>query len=43
VGLIDLVNVGERNKIIVDVLDDYKGFTSFYWCIREERGKIINK
>jgi hypothetical protein len=30
VGYIDLIDVGEREKIIINEVDDDEGFTSFY-------------
>jgi len=39
----DLIRVDEREKIIVNVLGDDGGTTSFCWCIGNRRGKLINK
>jgi hypothetical protein len=38
-GNVDLVNVGEREKIIVDALGDDEGSTSFCWRIGDEARK----
>jgi hypothetical protein len=33
VGLADRVSISERKNIIINVIDDDKGLTSFCWCI----------
>jgi hypothetical protein len=43
VALVDWVNVGERKKIIVYVIDHDEGSKSFHYCIREGIGKFVKK
>jgi hypothetical protein len=43
VGLPDSVYVDERKNIIVDALGDNEGWKFLCWCIRSEKGAIINK
>jgi hypothetical protein len=40
VGYVDLVSVGEREKIIIDVLDDDEGLTSFTDASRIGEGNL---
>jgi hypothetical protein len=43
VGYVDLVSIGDREKIIVNVFGDDDGSTSFCWHIEDKRGKLVNK